>query len=67
MSGYIRPVPKPLADEPTIGVAHDFYMGGHGLLVEQTHTAWAVTEWMIEYHCRSWARPSALTVIEMFN
>lgn len=66
MSGYVRPVPAAMSDEPTVGVAHDFYMGGHGLFVEQPHTAWEVTEWMISYHCESWNRPSALTVIERF-
>lgn len=66
VSGYVRPVPAPMSDEPTIGVAHDFYIGGHGLLIEQPHTAFEVTAWMLEYYCQDYNRNSALTVVELF-
>lgn len=66
MSSYVRPVPKHLAGDPAIGVAHDFYIGGHGLLVKYMHASFEVTEWMRDYYCEDQNRNSALTVVELF-
>lgn len=67
MCGYVRPVPQCWADEPAVGVAHDFYIGGDGLLHERHHTAFEVTEHMLDYYCLDFNRAAALTVVEMFN
>lgn len=55
-----------MSHEPAIGIAHDYYMGGHGLLVEYHHAAFEVTEWMRDYYCEDSNRNTALTVIELF-
>ena len=66
MAGYVRPLPAHMSHEPAIGIAHDYYMGGHGLLVEYHHAAFEVTEWMRDYYCEDSNRNTALTVIELF-
>jgi len=66
MSSYVRPVPAHLTDDPAVGVARGYYIGGHGLLVHQRHCDREVTDWMIDYYIMDYQeRQPALTVIEL--